>query len=65
MNASKLKKASGPFYRERIVKEGASRHMDVAIERVLKEGLTPEITINEGINDKERVEYVDIRKEVD
>ena len=39
--------------------------MDEVIERVLEEGRTPEITINEGINDKEREEDYDIRKEVD
>ena len=58
VNASKLKKASGPFYRERTVKEKSdvSRHIDEAIERVLEEGHTPEIT---------RVEDDYLRKEVD
>ena len=47
VNASKLKKASVPFYRDRIANEKSdvSKHIDEAIERVLKEGRTPEIEI--------------------
>ena len=45
VNASKLKKATGPFYRERVVKEKSevSIHVDEAIERVVEEGRTPEV----------------------
>ena len=41
VNALKLKKASILFYRDRVVKEkwDASRHVDEAIERLLKKGL--------------------------
>ena len=43
VNAAKLNKASGPFYRERVAKEKSdvSRHIDEAIGRVLEEGRTP------------------------
>ena len=67
VNASKLKKASGPFYRERTVKEKSdvSRHMVEAIERELDEGHIPEITSSEEINERGRVEDDNIHKEVD
>ena len=66
VNGSKLKKASCPFYRERVVKEKSdvSRHMDEAIEWVLEEGRTPEITASDD-NDGEIMEDDNIRKEVD
>ena len=67
VNASKLKKASGPFYRVRVVKvkSEVSRYVDEAIERVLEEGRTPDLKRSEDINSNERVEDDNIHRQVD